>query len=129
MRRKIHGILRIVEGVNVQIDFDPILLTRAHAPSPARARNTLTSVVAISITIRSKSISTSKNRTIDTCQSVPSAENSPSRRSGGGTGRHVRLRGVCRKACGFKSRPEHNFLRYRSEAICADSLTSSKQVE
>jgi hypothetical protein len=22
-------------------------------------------------------------------------------------GRHVRLRGVCRKACGFKSRPEH----------------------
>src|SRR5215831_15982501 len=32
----------------------------------------------------------------------------PSRRSGGGTGRHVRLRGVCRKACGFKSRPEHH---------------------
>src|SRR6476646_9315219 len=27
--------------------------------------------------------------------------------SGGGTGRHVRLRGVCRKACGFESRPEH----------------------
>src|SRR5437667_120088 len=25
-------------------------------------------------------------------------------------GRHVRLRGVCRKACGFKSRPEHDFL-------------------
>src|SRR6059058_2211340 len=24
-------------------------------------------------------------------------------------GRHVRLRGVCRKACGFKSRPEHFF--------------------
>src|SRR5438270_12762814 len=24
-------------------------------------------------------------------------------------GRHVRLRGVCRKACGFKSRPEHGF--------------------
>ncbi len=23
-------------------------------------------------------------------------------------GRHVRLRGVCRKACGFKSRPEHD---------------------
>jgi hypothetical protein len=23
-------------------------------------------------------------------------------------GRHVRLRGVCRKACGFKSRPEHH---------------------
>jgi hypothetical protein len=25
-------------------------------------------------------------------------------------GRHVRLRGVCRKACGFKSRPEHFFV-------------------
>src|SRR5216110_3333958 len=25
-------------------------------------------------------------------------------------GRHVRLRGVCRKACGFKSRPEHFFI-------------------
>jgi hypothetical protein len=25
-------------------------------------------------------------------------------------GRHVRLRGVCRKACGFKSRPEHQDL-------------------
>ena len=24
-------------------------------------------------------------------------------------GRHVRLRGVCRKACGFKSRPEHAY--------------------
>lgn len=28
--------------------------------------------------------------------------------SGGGIGRHARLRGVCRKACGFKSRPEHH---------------------
>src|SRR6266404_3832951 len=25
-------------------------------------------------------------------------------------GRHVRLRGVCRKACGFKSRPEHQIV-------------------
>ena len=33
----------------------------------------------------------------------------PYRGSGGGTGRHVRLRGVCRKACGFESRPEHDF--------------------
>ena len=30
-------------------------------------------------------------------------------------GRHVRLRGVCRKACGFKSRPEH-FVWQISEA-------------
>src|SRR5438552_16876609 len=29
-------------------------------------------------------------------------------------GRHVRLRGVCRKACGFKSRPEHD-LKSRPE--------------
>src|SRR5262245_56904199 len=50
----------------------------------------------------------SKKNALNTCQSWPSAENSPSRRSGGGTGRHVRLRGVCRKACGFKSRPEHH---------------------
>ena len=28
--------------------------------------------------------------------------------SGGETGRHVRLRGVCRKTCEFESRPEHN---------------------
>jgi recombinational DNA repair protein (RecF pathway) len=34
----------------------------------------------------------------------------PLDRSGGGIGRHVRLRGVCRKACGFKSRPEHDLL-------------------
>ena len=36
MRRKIHGVFRIIEGVNVQIDFDPIFflsLTRAHAPA------------------------------------------------------------------------------------------------
>src|SRR5882724_8713263 len=29
------------------------------------------------------------------------------KRLGWWNGRHVRLRGVCRKACGFKSRPEH----------------------
>jgi hypothetical protein len=31
------------------------------------------------------------------------------RRLGWWNGRHVRLRGVCRKACGFKSRPEHQY--------------------
>src|SRR5206468_1017976 len=31
-------------------------------------------------------------------------------------GRHVRLRGVCRKACGFKSRPEHQTARSTSFA-------------
>src|SRR5438552_6848315 len=29
-------------------------------------------------------------------------------------GRHVRLRGVCRKACGFKSRPEHHLIYLRA---------------
>ena len=29
-------------------------------------------------------------------------------RSGGGIGRHVRLRRVCRKVCGFKSHLEHH---------------------
>jgi hypothetical protein len=53
MRRKIHGVFGIIEGVNVQIDFDPItlvILTRAHT------RNTLTSAVAISIAIRITSL-------------------------------------------------------------------------
>ena len=42
MRRKIHGVFGIIEGVNVQIDFDPITfitLTRAHALTLARAEN------------------------------------------------------------------------------------------
>lgn len=30
-----------------------------------------------------------------------------SQRSGGGTGRHVCLRGICRKVWGFESPPEH----------------------
>src|SRR5262249_47852208 len=32
-------------------------------------------------------------------------------------GRHVRLRGVCRKACGFKSRPEHDICTFCTFAI------------
>ena len=31
--------------------------------------------------------------------------------SGGGIGRHTRLRGVCRKAWGFESPPEHHSVR------------------
>ena len=40
MRRKIHGVLWIVESMNVQIDLDPILLvgrTHARARPPAVA--------------------------------------------------------------------------------------------
>ena len=33
MRRKIHGVFGIIEGVNVQIDFDPVsFTTRARLP-------------------------------------------------------------------------------------------------
>ena len=44
MSRKIHGVFGIIEGVNVQIDFDPtafvtLALTRAHALTLARAEN------------------------------------------------------------------------------------------
>src|SRR6185503_11241948 len=36
--------------------------------------------------------------------------------AGGGIGRHVRLRGVCRKACEFESRPAHHPLSCRPPA-------------
>jgi len=68
----------------------------------------------------------SKQNTLDTCQSWPSAENSPSRRSGGGTGRHVRLRGVCRKACGFKSRPEHLCFYLWKKRVLTHPLAESR---
>ena len=51
-------------------------------------------------------------------------------------GRHVRLRGVCRKACGFKSRPEHPliacFLAWlKSSEYCwsGRQIFSSEEVE
>ena len=49
-----------------------------------------------------------KKDTLDTCQRLPSAESLLPLTLGWWNGRHVRLRGVCRKACGFKSRPEQN---------------------
>src|SRR5207248_9238719 len=53
-----------------------------------------------------------------TCQVTGSAANSrasDAQELGWWNGRHVRLRGVCRKACGFKSRPEHHyFIRLES---------------
>ena len=44
MRRKIHGVFGIIEGVNVQIDFDPItfitlVLTHARAHALARGES------------------------------------------------------------------------------------------
>src|SRR5207302_4403678 len=47
-----------------------------------------------------------------TCQVTGSTANSrasDAQELGWWNGRHVRLRGVCRKACGFKSRPEHHY--------------------
>src|SRR5438046_6334081 len=46
-----------------------------------------------------------------TCQLLPYAEVCSLSTLGWWNGRHVRLRGVCRKACGFKSRPEHQTAR------------------
>ena len=40
-------------------------------------------------------------------------------------GRHVRLRGVCRKACGFKSRPEHDTRSQRSQFRDQRSVNSA----
>jgi hypothetical protein len=37
-------------------------------------------------------------------------------------GRHVRLRGVCRKACGFKSRPEHFLVFIDGIALKSQSM-------
>src|SRR5207237_6166823 len=47
----------------------------------------------------------------ETCHIARAAEDfcaSRHRTLGWWNGRHGRLRGVCRKACGFKSRPEHH---------------------
>src|SRR5215510_9979129 len=69
MRRKIHCVLRVIERMNVQIDFDPIaLFTRVHGS----CSESLTFVVRISMSITS--ISKSKKNTLDTCQSLLSAE-------------------------------------------------------
>src|SRR5439155_3089679 len=97
MRRKIHGVLGIIESVNVQINFDPIFLTRAHA----RARFMNFNHGSVDFILATA-----------TCKPLLYAGKFRASRTklGWWNGRHVRLRGVCRKACGFKSRPEHDFL-------------------
>src|SRR2546423_13314784 len=63
MRRVINNVLGIVEGVDVKINFDPIVdLTRAHAPTHARL-----------ISITSKGMS--KRIAKETCQPAGSAAN------------------------------------------------------
>ena len=51
--------------------------------------------------------------------------------SGGGIGRHARLRGVCRKVCGFKSRPEHHasLSELRMAQPCEERLERSMPCE
>src|SRR5438309_2157035 len=44
-------------------------------------------------------------------------------------GRHVRLRGVCRKACGFKSRPEHHLLSASHLSLDGIIVRKQKKVE
>jgi hypothetical protein len=47
MRRKIHGVFGIIEGVNVQIDFYPIaFVTLTHPPALAHAPARLPAVVS-----------------------------------------------------------------------------------
>jgi hypothetical protein len=52
-------------------------------------------------------------------------------RLGWWNGRHVRLRGVCRKACGFKSRPEHHLqgIVVGARANCLNPAAKSNQAE
>src|SRR6266481_9168960 len=96
MGRIIHRVFGIIEGVNVEIDFDPIfVLTRAHARFMNFNHGSVDFMLATA-----------------TCKPLLYAGKFRGSRTklGWWNGRHVRLRGVCRKACGFKSRPEHFFI-------------------
>src|SRR5579864_8176790 len=107
MRRIIDHIFRIVERVDVEIDFDPLFVISAHSldlspdPDQSAAPN-----------VRSGARSRASGEPIEAaCQKRLLLYRSPvtSHKSrffetlGWWNGRHVRLRGVCRKACGFKS--------------------------
>ena len=75
------------------------------------------------ISIRIASVSMTKKNTVETCQRLPYAESLLLLALGWWNGRHVRLRGVCRKACGFKSRPEHFLVFIGEIAIESQSMT------
>src|SRR5262249_51347558 len=85
MHRVIDHVLRIVESMNVEIDLDPIVVVDLIHVGSEFGKALATPAV---------------RRQISRASLAPSL--------GWWNGRHVRLRGVCRKACGFKSRPEHH---------------------
>src|SRR5262245_9821505 len=113
MRRKIHCVLRIVESVNVQIDFDPVVY-----------RHSSTDYADL----RRLNLETSAPRQRSSVSCFPEFLIKFLARSGGGTGRHVRLRGVCRKACGFKSRPEHDIYFTAAKVASRDGQPLSRQI-
>src|SRR6266404_9109169 len=123
MRRIINHILRIVESVDVKIDLDPVFvidlahtlalsLDHDHEQEQEKSRTKRLRGIMLYLTF--------------------TAHASHPRELGWWNGRHVRLRGVCRKACGFKSRPEHQIftaltilrLHYFPDSSCSRKRTS-----
>src|SRR5437588_5439183 len=122
MRRIINHILRIVESVDVKIDLDPVFvidlahtlalsLDHDHEQEQEKSRTKRLRGIMLYLTF--------------------TAHASHPRELGWWNGRHVRLRGVCRKACGFKSRPEHKIftaltilrLHYFPDSSCSRKRT------
>src|SRR6266436_2362518 len=70
---------------------------------------------SVPITSRSRSKRVNRQSACEPCSSIYRSQSLSTgsqrlllKKLGWWNGRHVRLRGVCRKACGFKSRPEHH---------------------
>jgi hypothetical protein len=87
-----------------------------------RPRATLASPIPIRSTSMRKSMNMSRNRIetkLASCFGLRKVLTLTRVKLGWWNGRHVRLRGVCRKACGFKSRPEHQIA---GQGVC--SLTN-----
>src|SRR6266700_75962 len=102
MRRIIDYVLWIVEGVDVKIEFDPVtILTFAH---------TLPLALNLNLNQEHERGHELAKLTCQVCGSAANFARFTHSTLGWWNGRHVRLRGVCRKACGFKSRPEHQYL-------------------
>src|SRR6266699_3611159 len=118
MRRIINHILRIVESVDVKIDLEPgFVIDLAH---------TLALSLDHDHEQEQEKSRTKRLRGIMLYLTFPAHASHP-RELGWWNGRHVRLRGVCRKACGFKSRPEHT--RSNSYRCVAGSDNCPKTLE
>ena len=123
-------------GVNVQIDFYPITflsLARAHALTLARAESLTVNQTDFIRTVATRicrcyfdyELRARVRRTYSTLASGCRLRKVCSLSTlGWWNGRHVRLRGVCRKACGFKSRPEHYYIFIGEIALLDHLLTA-----